>query len=498
MNKGENKMKNLLLTIMLSLSAFSFSYSQSFEKFEKFFNDVTMRIDYNHVGNSSEEIISIDQVFKYGSWAGSRVNLIDNFNNGRYYLKIYDAGSGELIFSKGFDSYFGEYQTSQAAIDGIKRVYHESSIIPYPKNPIIFAIERRVKTNQLFEIFRKEINPEDISIIREEMKMRSVKVYSADTNGDSHERVDIAIIGEGYSLDDRLKFEKDLNYFSKVFFSYEPYVKYENKFNIHGIYIPSEESGTDEPPSDIYKNTALNSTFNSLGSERYLLTEDNKAVRDIASHVPYDAIYIMVNHKRYGGGGIYNTFCAFTSDNQFRDYLFIHEFGHSFSGLADEYYTSESVYNDFYPPGTEPLEPNITALFGSDKVKWNEFLNPGIEVPTPWEKAVYDSIDNKWQKERRELNTKIAELKRKNSAPAAIESAESEYALKDKLHSEKTNKYLNTSKFSGMVGVFEGAGYSSQGLYRPMVDCIMFSKATKTFCKVCEAHIVKVIEHYTE
>jgi len=498
MNKGENKMKNLLLTIMLSLSAFSFSYSQSFEKFEKFFNDVTMRIDYNHVGNSAEEIISIDHVFKYGSWAGSRVNLIDNFNNGRYYLKIYDAGSGELIFSKGFDSYFGEYQTSQAAIDGIKRVYHETAIIPYPKNPIIFAMERRAKTNQLFEIFRKEINPEDISIIREEMKMRSVKVYSADTNGDSHERVDIAIIGEGYSLDDRLKFEKDLNYFSKVFFSYEPYVKFENKFNIHGIYIPSEESGTDEPPSNIYKNTALNSTFNSLGSERYLLTEDNKAVRDIASHVPYDAIYIMVNHKRYGGGGIYNTFCAFTSDNQFRDYLFIHEFGHSFSGLADEYYTSESVYNDFYPPGTEPLEPNITALFGSDKVKWNEFLNPGIEVPTPWEKEVYDSIDNKWQKERRELNTKIAELKRKNSAPAAIESAESEYALKDKLHSEKTNKYLNTSKFSGMVGVFEGAGYSSQGLYRPMVDCIMFSKATKTFCKVCEAHIVKVIEHYTE
>ena len=152
-----------------------------------------------------------------------------------------------------------------------------------------------------------------------------------------------------------------------------------------------------------------------MGSERYILTEDNKAVRDLAAHVPYDAIYIMVNHARYGGGGIYNFFCTFTTDNQFRDYLFLHEFGHSFSGLADEYYTSDVQYNDFYPVGLEPLEPNITALSDPQNIKWKEFETPGIEIPSNWEKAKYDSMDYKWQAERRELNKKIAELKRERS-----------------------------------------------------------------------------------
>ncbi len=124
-----------------------------------------------------------------------------------------------------------------------------------------------------------------------------------------------------------------------------------------------------------------------MGSERYILTEDNKAVRDLAAYVPYDAIYIMVNHSRYGGGGIYNFFCTFTSDNQFKDYLFLHEFGHSFSGLADEYYTSDVQYNDFYPLGLEPLEPNITALPDPANVKWKEFVSAGIKIPTPWNKA---------------------------------------------------------------------------------------------------------------
>ncbi len=472
--------------------------SQVFDNFDNFFIDKTMRIDYFHIGDAKTEIITIDQIYMYGIWAGSRVHLIDEINVGRFYVKIYDENSQELIYSKGFDSYFGEYQTSKAALDGIKKTYHESAIIPYPKGKIIFAIERRNKENKLNEFFRQVIDPDDVNIRRDDLNDLRVMVFETDKNGDPHKRVDVAVIAEGYTRLEKDEFLADLGYFQDVFFSQEPYKSNENKFNIYGVFKPSAESGVDEPRAGIFKNTALNCTFNSLGSERYLLTEDNKSLRDIAANVPYDAIYIMVNHKRYGGGGIYNFFCTFTSENQWKDYLFLHEFGHSFTGLADEYYTSSTAYNDFYLPGVEPVEANITALVDPQNLKWKEFLKDNSEIPTPWEKADYDSMDYKWQKERRDLNDKIAELKKTHASEQEIIDAEQEYDLKDKLHADKVDSYLQKSKYFGIVGAFEGAGYVAEGLYRPMLDCIMFSKGDKPFCKVCESAIVKVINSYTE
>jgi hypothetical protein len=419
-------------------------------------------------------------------------------NLGRYCVKIYDAASNELIYSKGFDSYFGEYKTSSEGIAGIKKTFHESAIIPFPKNKIIFAMERRDEKQNLFEFFSKEIDPEDIMIIRDEIKGKFVKVYNADSNGDPHSKADIVILGEGYTIDEKDKFEKNLKYFTNVFFGLEPYKSNQDKFNIYGVYKPSEDSGIDEPPANLFENTVLSCTFNSMGSERYILTEDSKAVRDLAAHVPYDAIYIMVNHGRYGGGGIYNFFCTFTTDNQFKDYLFLHEFGHSFSGLADEYYTSDVQYNDFYPVGLDPLEPNITALTDPTNIKWKEFVTAGIEIPSNWNKAKYDSMDYKWQAERREMNKKTAQLKRERQSPEVIKAAEDTYARKDKEHSDLVDSYLRKNANYGKVGAFEGAGYVANGMYRPMLDCMMFSKGNRPFCKVCEAHIMKVIDQYTE
>jgi len=402
-------MKKVFILFALLLFFTPLLLSQEFDYFYKNFIDETMRIDYYHIGNATEEFITMDQIYKYGIWAGSRKYLVDDLNLGRYCANIYDAESNQLIYSKGFDSYFGEYKTSSEGLEEIKKTFHESILIPYPKNKIILSMERRDEKQKLFEFFRREIDPNDVMIIRDEIKNRQVKVYAAESNGDPHSRVDIVIIGEGYSLDNKTKFEKDLRYFSDLLFSQEPYKSHADKFNIHGVYKPSEDSGIDEPRAGLFKNTVTSCTFNSMGSERYILTEDNKAVRDLASSVPYDAIYIMINHSRYGGGGIYNLFCTFTTDNQFKDYLFLHEFGHSFSGLADEYYTSDVQYNDFYPVGLEPLEPNVTALTNSSNIKWKEYLLPGIEIPTPWNKVAYDSMDYKWQAERRALNNKIAD-----------------------------------------------------------------------------------------
>ncbi|GAB4298855.1 MAG: IgA Peptidase M64 [Ignavibacteriaceae bacterium] len=490
-------MKIINITFLSVLFFYSL-HAQSDVKFGEYFADKTMRIDYYHTGNAEMEFITIDKIYAYGTFAGSLNSLIDRFNQRRYYFKVYDVDTEKLIFSKGFDSYFGEYKLSSDAIEGKMKTYHETAIIPFPLNKIRFAVELRNRENLLQEIFSAEIDPENVMIIRQEPEDPQVKVIKLVYNGNPHSKVDVVILGEGYTSEEESKFLTDLKKFSEIFISKEPYSSLKESFNIYGVLKPSLQSGTDEPRAGIFRQTVLNTTFNSLGSERYLLTEDNKSVHDLAAFVPYDAIYIMVNHRRYGGGGIYNFFCTFTSDNQFNDYLFLHEFGHSFTGLADEYYTSSTAYNDFYPRGIEPLEPNITALLNPPDVKWKDFVTPGIEIPTPWEKAEYDKMDYAWQKLRAELNNRIALLKKTGAPADEIKAAEEEYALKDREHSELVDKYLRSSKYAGLVGAFEGAGYSSEGLFRPMLDCIMFSKGNKPFCKVCEQAIIRVIRHYTE
>jgi hypothetical protein len=494
--KVGDKMKNVFLLACVLILLFTCAAPGSGEEFEDIFFDKTMRIDYFHIGDAESEIFTLDKVHVYGIWAGSRKNLIDSFGTGRFCWKIYDASSGSLIYSKGFDSYFGEYQTSGPAAKGIKRTYHESALVPLPLKPIRFAVDKRDRNNNYHEIYSVDIDPDNIGIIRDRILDPSVKVYETHLSGDSHAKVDIAILGEGYTMEEVDKFEQDLKRHVDIFFGYEPYKSLKDKFNIRGVLKPSEESGVDEPRAGIFKKTALNLSFNALGSERYMLTEDNRAIRDIAAHVPYDAVIIMTNHSRYGGGGIYNSFCTFTADTQFHEYIFIHEFGHSFAGLADEYYTSSVAYNEFFPRGVEPVEANITALLDRDNLKWKDLIEEGIPLPTPWEKEDFDRMDSAWQKERAELNDNIARLKLQGEAQEKIREAEDDYALRDRAHSDKVDAYLKASRWWGKIGAYEGAGYSAEGLYRPMVDCIMFSKGAKPFCRVCESAIRRIILSY--
>ena len=490
---------------MKRLGVFSFCVSvmalivcaQAPEDFDRYFIGKTMRIDYFHIGDAKEEIVTLDQVYEQGIWAGNRSSLIDDLDNGRYTFKVFDQTSGNLIYSRGFDSYFGEYKTTTKASEGFKRTYHETALFPYPKDKIRFVLEVRNRENELVPFFSQVIDPGSVDIKRDPLT-QDVKVYEMQKSSPSHQKVDIAIIAEGYTWEEEAKVREDLERFTGIFFSQEPYKTYQNLFNIYGVFKPSEQSGCDEPRSGVFKNTAVGATFNSLGSERYLLTEDNKTLRDVAAHVPYDGLCIMVNHKRYGGGGIYNLYCTYTSDNQWHRYLFLHEFGHSFGGLADEYYTSSVAYNDFYPRGIEPREPNITALLNPDNVKWKEFITQGAEIPTPWEKEEFDRMDEEYQKVRQEINEKIAEMKRNHAPLVEIQEKEEEAERLSREHALKVDAYLAKSRFKDVVGAFEGAGYSAQGLYRPMLDCLMFTKGDKPYCEVCEKAIIRVILHFTE
>ncbi len=460
--------------------------------FQRYFADSTLRIDYYHIGDSDEEIITLDQFYLQPVWAGAEKKLIDPFDNGNYYIKIFDQSGKTLLYSKGFNSYFGEYRATSQAKKGIKRTFHETALIPFTREPVLFKFYSRDKENNLQPVFEQTIDPASLSI-NSENRAAGAKTYSLHKSGDAHKCVDIAILAEGYTLEDSLKLKKDFRRYTNILLNKPPFSEFKNKINIYGVFKPSQEQNCDEPTRDIYRNTTLNCTFNSMGSPRYLLTEDNRTLHDLASAVPYDALIIMVNQDRYGGGGIYNFFMVFTTDNVLSENVFIHEFGHSFAGLADEYYSSGNAYDEFYPPGTEPTEPNITRLFNPPEVKWQELVENSVPVPTPWRKEEFDRIQTDYLKKRREFNEEIARLSRAGAPSEKIAAKKKEAdALSVKI--EKTlDKLIQTEKYSGKVGAFEGAGYVSKGMYRPMLDCVMFRNGDRPFCKVCARRIEEVI-----
>jgi len=481
----------------LLLLACSMAGAGTVSDFEARFQDETLRVDYYHGGDADHAEVSLDQVYRQGTWAGSRTRLVDDLDLGRYQVSLHDAGSGDLLYSRGFDSYFGEYQTTAPAAEGVWRTYHESALLPCPKQPCDVVLWQRDQDLVLQEIFRVRIDPDHHTVRREPLD-RDVTVVTAHEGGDPHGCVDVVILGEGYTADHVERFEADVRHFTGVMLGHEPYRSLAHRFNVRGVLKVSQDAGCDQPTRGLFARTPLGCTFNSLGSERYLLTEDNRAVRDLAAHVPYDALYIMVNSDRYGGGGIYNAFNTFTSANQWSDYVFLHEFGHHFAGLADEYYTSQIAYSDFYPRDREPLEPNITRLADPAALKWGDLVSPGVPVPTPWEKAGYDEMDTAYQAERADLNARLADLTRAGGDPDAVARLAAAVEERSRAHQAAADAYLASSRFAGLVGAYEGAGYSSEGMYRAELDCIMFSKGIKPFCAVCRQHLVRVIDRYGE
>jgi hypothetical protein len=461
------------------------------------FEDATLRIDFYHAGNAAEEFVTFDRLIRQGVWAGSRTRLVDPFKLGGYLVEARDAESGELLFSQGFDSYFGEYRTTERALNGEMRTYHESVLLPFPKRPLTVELTARRRDGTTVPLGAISVDPASPDIASEP-PASNVEVVESHIGGAPHETLDIAILGEGYSAQERELFERDLSRAAETLLDFEPYASFADRISVRGLLAVSADSGCDEPTRGLYRDTALGVTFNSLGSERYVLTESNRRLRDVAANAPYDAIVIMINHDRYGGGGIYNLFCTFTAHSQWADYLLLHEFGHSFAGLADEYYSSSTAYNDFYPRGREPEEPNITALLDPERLKWKDLVDPATEIPTPWEKDAYDTADAAYQVERRELNQAIAEAVRSGASSQEIGELKRKETEHADAHAKWAREYLANSAFAGVVGAYEGAGYSATGLYRSELDCLMFSRRVQPYCTVCGRAVEATIRRFTE
>jgi hypothetical protein len=422
-------MRTIIFSLLLTLSV----TGEGQVSFDKYFTSKVLRFDFMLSGNSGKTVVYPAGMKEEPFWGGSKLNLVDPFNSGNFKYEIYDVADNSLIYSKGFCTLFQEWQTTAEA-KTTDRSFYEVATMPFPKNKIRFILSAREHNGKFSELYETQIDPADYFIRKEQpMSVGITKIYG---NGDPSGSVDLAFIAEGYKADEIGKFREDVKKMADALFAEPPFSEFRDKFNIWAVEAVSQESGTDIPGEKIYVNTALNSSFYTFDLDRYLTTQDIKAVNDYAAVVPHDNIIVLINSPRYGGGGVYNYYSGTTSGHSLSTKVFIHEFGHGLAGLADEYYSSAVAYDEFYPLNVEPWEPNITTMvdFGS---KWKKLIGPDTPVPTPSEE-----------------------------------------------------------KFRNVTGLFEGGGYSAKGIFRPELDCRMKSNGPKGYCTICRKAIKEMIEFY--
>ncbi len=425
-------MTNMRTFMFFALSLFTLASSGQ-TSFEKYFTDKVLRFDFMLAGNSNKTVVYPVGMKEELWFAGSHENLIDPFNYGNFKYEVFDAAENLLIYSRGFCTLFQEWQTTAEA-KTMERSFYEVATIPFPKNKVRFVLNIRERNGNFIKLYERMIDPSDYYIIKEKTVNTAVtKIYGP---GNPRECVDLAFVAEGYTADEMNKFREDVKKMADILFAESPFSDYRDKINIWAVEAVSSDSGTDIPGEKIYNNTVLNSTFFTFGTDRYLTTQDIKSVNDYAAAAPHDNIIVLINSNKYGGGGVYNYYSGTTAGHPLSPVVFIHEFGHGFAGLADEYYSSEVAYEEFYPLNVEPWEPNITTMVNFES-KWKKMISRETKVPTPAEE-----------------------------------------------------------KYSNVTGLFEGGGYSAKGIFRPELDCRMKSNSPKGYCSVCREAIKKMIEFY--
>jgi len=447
-------------------------------RFDDFFADRTMRVNYFHTGNRGEEIIALGSVVSDGPWPGSRTRLLDPLNLGNYFFEVLDRDTNQPIYSRGFASVFGEWATTDEAKDH-PGTFEESVRFPWPKKPVQLVIKKRDASNAFQQIFSTIIDPNS-RFVNPADRPPAGKVWSVIENGPPSQKVDLLVIGEGYTESELPKFHRDVQRMVGKLFETEPFKSRKGDFNVRALDLIEPKSGVHRPRTSDNRRTATGVQYNIFDSERYVLTLDDHRMRDIASSAPYDFLEILVNEKTYGGGGIFNDQATACVDSAFAEYVFVHEFGHHFAALADEYYTSPVAYTT---AGTEthpePWEPNVTA--NGAHPKWA--TDPDVPLPTPWDKETFEKHSHEVQAER-----------------AKIRAANQPESVMDKLFTEEREwetRFLGSQKYAGKVGAFEGASYEPRGLYRPQTDCIMFTRDEVGFCRVCRSAIERIIDMYS-
>jgi hypothetical protein len=447
--------------------------------------DQTLKLEYYHIGKKGEEKIEIHTFYKGGEWNGTRNQLLEPVRYGDMLIEVFDSISNTLIFSRSYSCLFGEYVATEKA-DTLEGKFEEVVLIPFPKNTILYKFTSFNRKQVPTIIYTGSFNPKETKTLS---YTKEYKVKKLHKGGDPKTCLDILFIPDGYSENDKQQMAYDMKKFSSYIMECSPFSEHLDQININGIEAYSYESGITDPNADVYKNTVLNCSYNSLDLDRYLMCLNVFKMHNIAEDAPYDIIIIICNSPKYGGGGIYNFYCTVNNKGEYSDYVIVHELGHLLAGLGDEYYTSDvsvsnspkygggGIYNfyctvnnkgeysdyvivhelghllaglgdeyytsdvsvrDFYPEGIEPIEPNLTTLVAFEK-KWKQQMDPETPIPT-----------------------------------------------------------LDTKQYNKVLGVYQGGGYVAEGVYRPWQNCTMKEKLYNNFCPVCTKTILETIQYYSK
>lgn len=424
----------LLLTVAIHLPA---------QNFQKYFTDATLRLDYIFSGGAKSQHIALDELCRIPRWYGKRSRLSELPVEGNGQITVRDHHTHEVIYRNSFSTLFQEWCTYDEA-KTIEKAFQNVFLVPFPRNVVDVTVDLRNNRRQVTTTFTHTVDPADI-LIRHIGGQEVTPYKTLQQAADTTKCIRIAFVAEGYRQQEMSAFIADCNTAVEALFAHEPFKSRRNRFNIIAVEAPSLDSGTSEPSKGVWKNTALHAHFDTFYSDRYLTTLHLKDLHNWLAGTPYEHIIVLVNTEKYGGGGILNSYNLSMTHNKYFKQVVVHEFGHSFAGLADEYaYDAEPI--EMYPTDVEPWEANITTLVNF-KSKWADMVRKGTLIPT---------------KQPTDLDRPGAKTK------------------------------------DWRIGVYEPAGYTAKGVYRPYPDCRMRTNATPNFCPVCQRAITRVIDFYTK
>ena len=421
------------ILFLLCLIAVSSTRAQVFADH---FADKTLRVDYIFNGNASGQAICLDGLSALPTWAGRKHHLAELPLQGNGQIVMRNAASGKTIYTTSFSSLFQEWLETDEARN-VTKGFENTFLLPYPLQPVEIEITLLDPRRNVRASMKHIVHPNDVLI--EQKGNSHITPHKYLLHNDSPEKcIDVAILAEGYTLQEMQTFYEDADIACKSIFDHEPFKSMKKRFNVVAVASPSTDSGVSVPRLNEWKHTAFGSHFSTFYSDRYLTTSRVKAIHDALAGIPYEHIIILANTEEYGGGGIYNSYTLTTAHHPMFRPVVVHEFGHSFGGLADEYFYDYDVMTDTYPLDIEPWEQNISTQVDF-AAKWKDMLSENTPVPTP---------------------------------------------------AEVSENYP--------TGVYEGGGYSAKGIFRPAENCRMRTNEYPAFCPVCQRALRRIIEFYTE
>lgn len=409
----------------------------SAEGFDGLFKEQTLRIDYTFAGNATEQYVALRELSSTEGWWGRRTNLDTVPLKGNGDLTIYDEATGKVIFKTSFSSLFQEWITTPEA-GLLSKSFEFTLLVPMPRQRVVAELVLRDNEGKESRL-RHTISPDDV-LIRDLSHREPLPHHYLHRGGSSKEAIDVVILAEGYTASEMSLFLEDAKIATDEILGYEPFKSHKAKFNFIAVETPSKDSNVSVPHEDAWRDTAVGSNFMTFYMERYLTSGSVYKMYDLVTNIPAEHFIILANTDTYGGGGIYNSYTLTTAHHPAFRPVVVHEFGHSFGGLGDEYFYLTSDNNDeMHSLQHEPWEPNITTLVDFES-KWADMVEEGIEIPT-------------------EVTPK------------------------------RTKNYT--------VGAYEGGGYRAKGIYRPTDVCRMRDNVAERFCPVCERALERVILHQT-